>query len=117
MLIMEAVMRAASYVRVSTAEQNSALQVSEVQQYIASRGWEPVGTYEDVISGSKSSRPGLNRLMADARMRKFDCLLVWKLDRFGRSLVDCLTNIQTLEGHGVRFIAVTQGLDTDQQNP
>jgi putative DNA-invertase from lambdoid prophage Rac len=39
------------------------------------------------------------------------------LDRFGRSLVDCLTNIQTLEGCGVPFIAITQGLDTDQQNP
>src|SRR5215471_3277866 len=110
-------MRVACYIRVSTSEQNSALQVAELQQYIASRGWELVAAYEDTMSGSKSSRPGLNRLMADARMRKFDCLLVWKLDRFGRSLVDCLTNIQTLEGHSVRFIAVTQGLDTDQQNP
>jgi DNA invertase Pin-like site-specific DNA recombinase len=49
--------------------------------------------------------------------RKFDCLLVWKLDRFGRSLVDCLTYIRVLEDHGIRFIAVTQGLDTDQRNP
>ena len=55
--------------------------------------------------------------MADAQARKFDCLLVWKLDRFGRSLVDCLNNIRSLEDHGVRFIAVTQGLDTDQRNP
>jgi len=49
--------------------------------------------------------------------RKFHCLLVWKLDPFGRSLVDCLNNIRTLEDHGIRFIAVTQGLDTDIQNP
>ena len=55
--------------------------------------------------------------MADAMARKFTCLLVWKLDRFGRSLVDCLNNIKTLEDHGIRFIAVTQGLDTDIQNP
>jgi putative DNA-invertase from lambdoid prophage Rac len=55
--------------------------------------------------------------MADARARKFDCLLVWKLDRFGRSLVDCLNNIQALEECGVRFIAVTQRLDTDVKNP
>jgi putative DNA-invertase from lambdoid prophage Rac len=55
--------------------------------------------------------------MADARGRKFDCIMVWKLDRFGRSLVDCLNNIGTLEDHGVRFIAVTQGLDTDHRNP
>ena len=74
-------------------------------------------TYRDVISGAKSSRPGLTRLMEHARARKFACLLVWKLDRFGRSLVDCLNNIKTLEDHGIRFIAVTQGLDTDLQNP
>ena len=55
--------------------------------------------------------------MEHARARKFACLLVWKLDRFGRSLVDCLNNIKTLEDHGIRFIAVTQGLDTDLQNP
>jgi putative DNA-invertase from lambdoid prophage Rac len=76
-----------------------------------------VETYEDTISGAKASRPGLDTLMADARGRRFQCLLVWKLDRFGRSLVDCLNNIRTLEEHGIRFVAVTQGLDTDMQNP
>jgi DNA invertase Pin-like site-specific DNA recombinase len=55
--------------------------------------------------------------MADSAAGRFHCVLVWKLDRFGRSLVDCLNNIQTLESAGVRFIAVTQRLDTDQQNP
>jgi DNA invertase Pin-like site-specific DNA recombinase len=55
--------------------------------------------------------------MADAGKRKFDAVVCWKLDRFGRSLGDCLNKIQALEGHGVRFIAVTQGLDTDQANP
>jgi len=110
-------MRAACYIRVSTAEQNSALQVAELRQYIAARGWELVAFYEDTMSGSKSSRPGLNRMMADARARRIDAVCCWKLDRFGRSLVDCLNNIQTLEGCGVRFIAITQGLDTDQQNP
>ena len=64
-----------------------------------------------------TSLPALNRLIADARARKFDCLLVWKPDRFGRSLVDCLNNIKILEENGIRFIAVTQGLDTDLQNP
>jgi DNA invertase Pin-like site-specific DNA recombinase len=76
-----------------------------------------VETCEDIISGAKANRPGLNRLMEHARARKFDCLLVWKLDRFGRSLVDCLNNIRTLEDSGIRFIAVTQGLDTDVKNP
>src|SRR5712691_10103115 len=69
------------------------------------------------MSGARSSRPGLNRLIEDTRARKLDCVLVWKLDRFGRSLVDCLNNIQTLEEHHIRFIAVTQGLDTDLHNP
>ena len=109
--------RAACYIRVSTAEQNSGLQMAELRQYITARGWELGAVYEDAMSGSKSSRPGLNRLMADARARRIDAVLVWKLDRFGRSLVDCLNNIQTLESCGVRFIAITQGLDTDQQNP
>ena len=58
----------------------------------------------------------LNLLIADARAKKFHCLLVWKLDRFGRSLVGCLNNIKILEENGIRFIAVTQGLDTDLQN-
>jgi DNA invertase Pin-like site-specific DNA recombinase len=55
--------------------------------------------------------------MADAHAKTFDCVVCWKVDRFGRSLVDCLNNIQCLESCGVRFIAITQGLDTDQKNP
>jgi len=110
-------MRAAIYSRVSTAQQNPELQLREIQDYAARQGWQVVDLYQDVASGAKATRPGLNRLMADAMARKFDCLLVWKLDRFGRSLVDRLNNIRVLEDHGIRFIAVTQGLDTDQRNP
>jgi DNA invertase Pin-like site-specific DNA recombinase len=110
-------LRAAIYVRVSTVDQNCELQLLDLHDYAARQGWEIAGVYQDVISGSKSDRPALNRLREDARARRFDCLLVWKLDRFGRSLVDCLNNIQILEDHGIRFVAVTQGLDTDQRNP
>ncbi len=109
--------RAAIYVRVSTPDQNPDLQLSELADYASRMGWELVETYNDVVSGKKSRRPGLDKLMADARRRLFDCVLVWKLDRFGRSLVDCLNSIQELESWGVRFIAVTQALDTDQRNP
>jgi DNA invertase Pin-like site-specific DNA recombinase len=109
--------RAAVYARVSTTEQNPELQLREIHDYAGRQGWEIVETYQDTISGAKASRPGLNNLMADAMARKFTCLLVWKLDRFGRSLVDCLNNIRLLEDHGIRFVAVTQGLDTDIQNP
>jgi DNA invertase Pin-like site-specific DNA recombinase len=102
---------------VSTADQNCELQLRELQLYAERQGWAMVESHQDVMTGAKANRPDLNRLMADAMARKFDCLLVWKLDRFGRSLVDCLNSIRTLEDHGIRFIAVTQGLDTDQRNP
>lgn len=110
-------MKAAIYTRVSTADQNPELQLREIEDYATRQGWPVVDLYQDVASGSNASRPGLLRLLAEARARKFDCLMVWKLDRFGRSLVDCLNNIRTLEDSGIRFIAVTQGLDTDQRNP
>jgi len=106
-----------AYVRISTADQRCELQVRELREYAERQGWQIADIYEDVSSGAKVSRPALNRLIADARARKFDCLLIWKLDRFGRSLVDCLNNIKILEENGIRFIAVTQGLDTDLQNP
>jgi DNA invertase Pin-like site-specific DNA recombinase len=110
-------MSAAIYARVSTTDQNCEMQLRELRSYAERQGWGVMETYQDTMSGAKASRPDLNRLITDARTRKFDCLLVWKLDRFGRSLVDCLNNIRTPEENGVRFIAVTQGLDTDQQNP
>jgi DNA invertase Pin-like site-specific DNA recombinase len=102
---------------VSTTDQNCELQLREIQDYATRQGWDITETYQDTVSGAKASRPGLTRLMDDARARRFSFLLVWKLDRFGRSLVDCLNNIKFLEEHGIRFIAVTQALDTDIQNP
>jgi DNA invertase Pin-like site-specific DNA recombinase len=91
--------RIALYTRVSTVEQNSELQlrVRDLQSHADREGWQIVDTYQDIISGCNANRSGLTRLLADAHARKFDCLLVWKLDRFGRSLVDCLNNIRTLE--------------------
>jgi putative DNA-invertase from lambdoid prophage Rac len=59
----------------------------------------------------------LDKLMTDARQRRFDAVLVWKLDRFGRSLVHCVSGIQELSSLGIRFIATSQGLDTDESNP
>src|SRR5262252_1016896 len=108
--------RVALYIRVSTADQNSDLQLTDLQEYATRQGWQITEAYQE-ISGAKASRPGLNRLMEDAGARKFEILLVWKLDRFGRSLVDCLNNIQELERHRIRFIATTQNLDTDEKNP
>jgi DNA invertase Pin-like site-specific DNA recombinase len=110
-------MKTAIYARVSTADQNNAIQIRELTEYVGRRHWEVAGVYQDQISGAKVSRPGLDRLMADARQRRFDAVLVWKLDRFGRSLVHCVSGIQELASLGVRFIATSQGLDTDESNP
>lgn len=106
---------AAIYVRVSTADQKHEMQTTELRQFAARMGWEIV-EYSEKASSVKL-RPVLERMMADARLRKFDVLLVWKLDRFGRSLQQLTTNILTLDSLGIRFIAVTQGIDTDKQNP
>ena len=68
-------------------------------------------------SGAKASRPQLDRLKQDASKRSFDAVLVYKLDRFGRSVGNCLDGIEALRAHGVRFLAVSQNIDTDESNP
>lgn len=110
-------MRAAIYARVSTTDQHNEIQVRELSEYVARRGWTVAQVYQDQMSGAKARRPGLDALMADARARRIDVIVVWKLDRFGRSLVHCVNGIQELASVGVRFIAVSQGLDTDQSSP
>jgi putative DNA-invertase from lambdoid prophage Rac len=110
-------MTSAIYARVSTIDQNNAIQVTELKEYVERRGWALASVYQDQMSGAKASRPGLDQLMADARLRRFDVVVVWKLDRFGRSLVHCVSGIQELASLGIRFIATSQGLDTDESNP
>lgn len=81
--------RVAIYCRVSTlnGHQSPELQLNDLRPFAESRGWSLVGEYIDQgVSGAKDSRPALNRLMADAKQRKFDVVLVWKIDRWGRSL-------------------------------
>jgi DNA invertase Pin-like site-specific DNA recombinase len=104
--------RVAIYGRVSTGEQSVDMQVSELTDYAQNRGWLIVDRYLDCgVSGSKESRPALNRLMNDARQRKFDILLVWKIDRFGRSLKHLVNSLAELENVGVAFISLRDSLD------
>ncbi len=110
-------MKVSIYARVSTTDQTCALQIGELKEYIERRGWELADIYQDTVSGARASRPGLDQLMADARRRRFDVVLAWKLDRLGRSVVHCISTIQELSSLGVRFIAVSQGIDTDESNP
>src|SRR3989441_6968324 len=111
-------MKAAIYARVSTTDQNCELQLAELREYVSRRGWQPASEYVDTgWSGAKASRPEFDRLIRDADQRKFDAILCWKLDRFGRSLLHCKTALQELQAHGVRFIATSQNIDTDESNP
>ena len=85
-------MHCAIYARVSTTDQNCEMQLRELREYISRREWKNAGEFVDAgFSGAKASRPALDRLMADAAKRKFDCVVVWKLDRFGRSAANTLT--------------------------
>ena len=111
-------MRVAIYARVSTADQSCAMQLRELREYIERRGWTAAGEYVDSgWSGAKASRPELDRLMRDASRRRFDAVLVWKLDRWGRSVAHSIQRIQELIALDIRFLAVTQNIDTDESNP
>jgi putative DNA-invertase from lambdoid prophage Rac len=114
----EAPLTAVIYARVSTQDQNCEMQVRELKEYAARRGWQVSAEYIDTgWCGAKASRPELDLLMKDAALRRFDAVMVWKLDRFGRSVRNCLDGIESLRGNGVRFLAVSQSIDTDESNP
>jgi DNA invertase Pin-like site-specific DNA recombinase len=101
------------YARVSTLNgQHPEVQLAELREYATRRGWTVSGEYVDQgVSGSKESRPELNRLMSDAHQRKFDAVLVWKIDRFGRSLKHLVNALADLAAYGVAFVSLRDNLD------
>jgi DNA invertase Pin-like site-specific DNA recombinase len=102
------------YARVSTADkgQDPELQLKTLRFYAQARGWEIFDEYVDIgESGSKDRRPELDRLMEDAKKRKIDGILVWKLDRFGRSLRLLVVTLEELRTLGVQFVSYTENLD------
>lgn len=102
------------YARVSTTnhQQDPEMQLAELRTYAANRGLQITEEYIDRgISGSKESRPALNRLIADARRRKFDAVLVWKLDRFARSLKHLVNALAEFESLGIAFVSLRDNLD------
>jgi DNA invertase Pin-like site-specific DNA recombinase len=105
--------RVALYARVSTLNgQDPEMQLRELREYASRRAWTVAGEYIDQgVSGSKDSRPALNRLMTDVRQRRADAVLVWKLDRFGRSLKHLVNAIADLEALGVAFVSLRDNLD------
>ncbi len=104
--------RAVFYLRVSTAEQHLETQLHDLRQLAGQRGLEVVHTYEDKISGARASRPGLDRLMADARRGKFEVLVVWAFDRLARSVRHFLEVLDELGRLNIEFISFREQIDT-----
>jgi DNA invertase Pin-like site-specific DNA recombinase len=104
-------MRAALYARVSTHDQQTlGLQVEAMTAYIKGRGWDLVSQVRDVGSGVKE-RSGRERLLKAARRRELDVMVVWRLDRWGRSLPDLVVTLRELTELGVGFVSLTEALD------
>jgi DNA invertase Pin-like site-specific DNA recombinase len=89
------------------------MQTREMEEFCDRRGWELVGSYVDNgITGSKESRPELDRLMADAHRRRFDTVIVWKFDRFARSVSHLLRALETFKALGIDFVSLSEQVDT-----
>jgi DNA invertase Pin-like site-specific DNA recombinase len=107
--------RAALYVRVSTDRQTVENQIESLTRVAEQRGWEIIEVYRDAgISGTttRKDRPGLDRLLTNASRAKFNVVMVWAIDRLGRSTRDLLDNIEALEGYGVDIFIQEQDIDT-----
>lgn len=110
-------MRVAIYGRVSTAEQSAAMQLEELRDYCQRRQWQIAEEFIDTgVSGSKESRPALNRLLADAKRRKFDAILVYRYDRFARSLRQLVNALAEFDALGIHFVSLHEGVDTSTPN-
>lgn len=107
-------MRAAIYARVSTTNgQSPEMQLRELREYCERRGWTTAGEYTDVgISGTKEKRPELDRLLADAHRRRFDAVIVWKFDRFARSVSHLIRALETFRALGIEFVSLSEQVDT-----
>jgi len=105
--------KAAIYLRVSTGEQKTDAQEMELKQYAEARGWVVQNVYADRgISGAKMNRPALDQLMADCRKRKVGVVVVWKFDRFARSLRHLVTALEEFRRLGIDFVSCTEAIDT-----
>ena len=104
-------MRAAIYARVSTTDQAVDNQLLELRRYVEARGWTPAEYVDMGVSGAKDRRPELDRLLADAKRRKFDVLVVWRLDRLGRNLKHLVVLLDELQALGISFVSMGEGID------
>ena len=104
-------MRTALYARVSTAQQTADNQLIELRRYVEARGWSAVEYVDRGVSGAKDRRPALDELVNDAKRRRFDVLVCWRLDRLGRNLRHLVTLLEELQSMGVAFVSLGEGID------
>ena len=105
-------MKAGIYARVSTTDQHCENQLVELRRYVEARGWTIAREYVDQgVSGAKERRPALDDLVRDAKRRRFDVLVCWRLDRLGRNLRHLVTMLQELQDLGVGFASLGEGID------
>jgi DNA invertase Pin-like site-specific DNA recombinase len=104
-------MTAAIYARVSTTDQTCENQLIELRRYVEARGWTVVEFVDRAVSGATDRRPALDRLVADARRRRFDVLVVWRLDRLGRNLKHLVTLLEDVQAVGIPFVSLGEGID------
>ena len=106
-------LRAGLYARVSTRHgQDVNLQLDDLQRVADQRGWESVEYVDEGISGSKDSRPALDRMLTDARAGKLDIIAVWRFDRYGRSLQHLVRSLAEFDSLGIEFLSITESIDT-----
>ena len=103
--------RAAIYARVSTLDQEPENQLAELRRYVTAREWTAQEYTDHGVSGAKDRRPALDRLVNDAKRRRFDVLVCWRLDRLGRSLKHLITLLADLEALSVAFVSLAEGID------
>ena len=104
-------MKAAIYARVSTLDQEPENQLAEIRRYVQARGWTAAEYVDRGVSGAKERRPALDQLVTDARRRRFDVVVCWRLDRLGRNLKHLITLLEELQVLGVAFVSLAEGID------
>ena len=93
------------------------MQLGELREYVAHRGWQVGGEYVDKgVSGAKENRPELDRLWVDCRKRKIDAVVVYRYDRFARSLRQLVNALEEFRALGIDFVSVHEGVDTSTPN-
>jgi DNA invertase Pin-like site-specific DNA recombinase len=104
-------LRAALYARVSTNEQTADNQLLELRRYVEARGWTALEFVDEGVSGARESRPALDQMLKDARHRRFDVVLCWRLDRLARSLKHLVTMVEEFQALGIAFVSLTESID------